>query len=213
MGSFKDLCPASPASTGPGVPVASVHTWRPAPPRTGRTAHNQISRTWPRVPALPVCATCLTCLTCPASAAMTSLLGVGWAGALNLIICRNLEKAGPWLGPDQTVAAGGRGRGVTSSAAGPRTWCQWSLHGHGVSTIHQYLAITIVSTLTVTHDNKPVRRCSYYLPKLGVMSAAPLGSPPVSTYLTNCCICCKLRVSTFSATLLPSYMFDLVFIF
>ena len=85
----------------------SVHTWRPAPPRTGRTAHNQISRTWPRVPPLSVSP---TCLTCPASAAMTSLLGVGWsglgwAGALNLIICRNLEKAGPWLGPDQTVAA------------------------------------------------------------------------------------------------------------
>ena len=137
-----------------------------------------------------MCATCPTCLTCPASATMTSLLGVGWAGlgwagagALNLIICRNLERAGPRLGPDQTVAAGGRGRGVTSSAAGPRTWCQWSLHGHTVSTIHQYLAITIVSTLTVTHDNKPVRRCSYYLPKLGVMSAAPLGSlqcPPTS---------------------------------
>ena len=146
---------------------------------------------------------------------VTAGCGLGWAGAgaLNLIICRNLERAGPWLGPDQTVAAGGRGRGVTSSAAGPRTWCQWSLHGHTVSTIHQYLAIPIVSTLTVTHDNKPVRRCSYYLPKLGVMSAAPLGSPPVSTYLTNCCICCKLRVSTFSATLLPSYMFDFVFIF
>ena len=35
----------------------------------------------------------------------------------------------------------------------------------------------------------------------------------MSTYLTNCCICCKLRVSTFSATLLPSFTFDFDFRF
>ena len=35
----------------------------------------------------------------------------------------------------------------------------------------------------------------------------------MSTYLTNCCICCKLRDSTFSATLLPSFTFDFDFRF
>ena len=164
-GQLEGCYPSLPSLDWSRCATASVHTWCPAPPRTGRTAHNQISRTWPRVPPLAVCA---TCLTCPASAAMTSLLGVGWAGlgwagALNLIICRNLEKAGPWLGPDQTVAAS------TS-----RAWARSDLISCGASHLvpvvptwspHQYLAITTVSTLTVTHDNKPVRRCSYYLPK------------------------------------------------
>ena len=167
MDDFKDVSPASPASTGPGVPLpVSTHG---APPRPGQAALHIIRSAAPGHVSTTASVRHVSHVSSVCSHDVTAgsglgWAGLGWAGALNLIICRNLEKAGPWLGPDQTVAAS------TS-----RAWARSDLISCGASHLvpvpvvptwsHQYLAITIVSTLTVTHDNKQVTRCSYNLPK------------------------------------------------
>ena len=103
MGSFKDVSPASPASTGPGVPLpVSTHG---APPRPGQAAGHIIRSAAPGHVSTTGCVSHVSHVSSVCSHDVTAGSGLGWAGALNLIICRNLEKAGPWLGPDQTVAA------------------------------------------------------------------------------------------------------------